>query len=678
MVHCRLVCSDPPRPVHFARKLRLAVAFAWSAVVFMPDGLRGQTQAELDLTGLTLEELSDLQVSTLTRRAQSVHKTAAAITVVTADEMRRTGLLEVPEALRLVPGFQVQRSIFDGWSISARGFADPFATKLLVLLDGRNVYTPFFAGVYWNEFALFPEDLDRIEVIRGPGASLWGANAVNGIVNVATKSAKNTLGSLASVSVESASTGKWAARRGERISDTLWIRVEAAGYEQALTLDELQSSGRETSYWGVRGGLRLDWEPTRDDDFVFQLNGATRRSAVEAFPARALPPISFKDDTQDVRVRWERRLDLDRGFTVQAYADASDRSAFPIPALIGAGNNIDLDTQLRWGTAGRHQFLTGVNWRRIDRQTEFANFVAVQQPRRISHVFSGFVQDDITVVPDRFTVTLGSKIEKHGDDDLEFLPTVRALWSVTPKHILWAAVSRAIRSPSDVERDVYLPFDSQFEGGLPTISVLVGNPAFDRETLRAYEAGFRFVPSATTSFEVAGYINEYDHLRSLRTEITTATFPFPARYRTFTFTNEANARAQGVEVSAKTRPADRLTLTATYTWQKLEISGNRPPLQLEPSSAVPRHQGSIRANVNLPHDWELDVSLFYVDPLKGVGVDRYWRADVRLGWRPTHALELSAGVQNLLDPEHREAPMTYERASTEVPRSVFGKVTWRF
>lgn len=648
-----------------------AIGRGW-VVVAASVAWAGSPPASIDLTELTIEELAAFNVATLTRKEQPVHETAAAVTIVTGDDLRRSGVDTVPEALRLVPGMHVARTDSNGWAISARGFSAAFATKMLVLFEGRTIYTPYLGGVFWEDFQHFTQDLQRIEVIRGPGASLWGANAVNGIVNVVSKPAKATQGALVSIRARTHEPTQAGVRYGGQHGANLWYRIELEGMD---TDAGATRDGDELRTHGVRAGTRADWEPTKDDRLSFHGHFIRR----EKLGGGARNPVWRVQSTAYAILRWDHRFSHNSDLTIQGFADSLRRKATSNPLADANGSTEDIDGQHRIKFGGRHDLLWGGNIRREGKDVTTGPLLQLRAPRTSKTHYSGFVQDEITLIPQRLRTTLGAKLEKHEELDREILPTSRFTWTPDARHTLWTAVSRAVRSPVDFERDFRVR--QQATPPTPTRPAtqtdVVGTQSVDREVMRAYEVGYRFMPRAASSIDVTAYIHDYGNLRTIRPVTRVIAGPPPLVLTELQFVNALAARSEGMEVAAKLRLHDDLRFIAGYSWQQIRYSGPLPDPRIDSSISSPKHMASLRAMWNLPRDWEVDVGLYYVDRLSFVTVPSYFRGDLRIGWRPRRELELSAGVQNAFDNRHREYPRTLERGSEDVARNVYLKLSWR-
>ncbi len=475
--------SAPARPASGGKRRRQPLArhrrtvrLAFAALVAVaPYAAAGaETPADVDFTALSLEELMDVEVTSVSKRPQRLADAAAAIFVITQEDIRRPGATNIPELLRMVPGVEVARIDANKWAVSVRGFNARFSNKLLVLIDGRSVYSPLFSSVFWDIHDLVLEDIERIEVIRGPGATMWGANAVNGVINIITRSAKDTQGALLSGGGGTEQRAFGTARYGGRIGDNLYYR----GYVKAAKLDDgALASGDDGAdgFHQSRSGFRLDWEP-RDEDTLtlagdlYRLDNGTTDASHPLF----VPPyLSTWDDRGkaeggSILANWSRHLSADAG-------------------LCGSADVIEADLQHDFSPLSGHRLVWGLGYRYTHTASDSTLYMRPSPANRSESLFSAFVQDEISLITDQLSLTLGSKFEHNDASGFEVQPTARLLWTPSPNHSLWAAVSRAVRTPSVSERDADLtavvipPGTPENPGPLPVEVALVGNDAIDSE-----------------------------------------------------------------------------------------------------------------------------------------------------------------------------------------------------
>ncbi len=646
-----------------------------------------------DLTQLGIEELMNVQVVSASKQAQRLADAASAVFVITQDDIRRSGATSVPEVLRLAPGVQVARIDGSKWAISIRGFNGRYANKLLVLVDGRSIYTPVFAGVYWEVQDLLLEDIERIEVIRGPGASLWGSNAVNGVINILTKRAADTRG-LVSVTAGSPENTIVGVRYSGALGDDARYRLYGKYLKQDGLLDR-QGRDAEDDWRLGSGGFRLDWAPSGRDSVSLQgglYDGAMRQNLT--VPSFAPPYAQLERDEAamsggHLQGRWERALsDTSRLSLQMFYQNQQRRDAITEFDV----DTFDFDLQHTFALGERNALIWGLGYRhyRDDyRQTTLASM----NPSQLDYgLFSAFVQDQISLVPRELELTLGARLERNDFTGWEFQPNARLLWTPHPRHRLWGAVSRAVRTPSRAEDGMTLDLVTYRAPPLnfPVLLVLRGDAAFDSETLTAYELGYRVLPSERLSLDIAAFYNDYDDLRaaSIRPDLATVVdgnLQIPSL-----FANALQGRTHGVELAANWRAADRWRLQLAYSFLRVSVE-NKPGISgtfafLE-TTAQPRHQVSLLSSVDLRDDLEFDLWLRYTDelPARNFGslgstpaVADYFSLNARLGWRPRKDLELSLVGTNLLGPTHFEFIQETYPFPEQVERNVYGQVKWSF
>ncbi len=647
------------------------------------------SEPQVDLTELSLEELMDVEVTSVSKRAEPISAAAAAVFVITQEDLRRSGATSIPEALRMVPGVEVARIDASKWAISARGFNGRFANKLLVLIDGRSVYTPLFSGVFWDVQDTLLEDVDRIEVIRGPGATLWGANAVNGVINIITRSARETQGGLLAAGGGTEEQGFAALRYGGALGESSSYRVYGKVFDRGS--GERLTGGAGADDWSMRrAGFRLDSKLAGGSDWMVE-GDLYEGEAGETLTLQSLqaPVPRTVDGEEEVAggyllSRWQRALSDTSDLKVQLYYDRTERLA---PLIDEERDTFDVELQHGFAPGFRHRLLWGLGYRRTADDIQGMAILSLFPARRTDDLASGFLQDEITLRPDRLWLTLGSKLEHNDYTGFEVQPNLRAVWTPRQHHTLWGAVSRAVRTPSRAEHDLRL--DAQvigpgqvFPGAPPAVVTSFGNPDYRSEELIAWELGYRVGLSPGLFFDLATFYNDYDRLRSTRTgqpflEVT----PTPHLVIPVRIGNDLEGETYGAELAADWRISKRWRWSAAYSLLVIQLQvppgGNASALGAEGQS--PRHQLFLRSSVDLAREVELDVSLRHVDELPSLEVDRYTTLDLRLGWRPRPDLELSLVGQNLLEGSHVEAaPEVIPTHPTAVERGVYGKVEWRF
>jgi iron complex outermembrane recepter protein len=638
--------------------------------------------AQTDFGNLSLEELMNVPL-TLSRTEETYSQVPAAAYVVTADEIRRKGATSIPDALRGVPGVEVARVDQHTWAVTARGFNDPFANKLLVMIDGRTVYTPLFSGVYWDVNDVVLEDVHHIEIIRGPGSTLWGANAVNGVINVVTKSAAQTQGTMLTAGGGIGERAFSTLRYGGEINKEAHYRVHVKYFnrDDTQTIPDLSDGEWEM----FRAGFRTDWTPgTEGKEGAFAANHITFQGDIyegevdQYFPTVFLNPVPRAPLIKDVQRtfggnllgRYVHRFSEEADLQVQTYYDRSVRK---IIIFDEERDTFDVDFQNRFPLGARNAIIWGMGYRVTADDTGGSQTISLSPEERTLHLFSSFVQDEITIVEDRFRLTLGSKLEHNDFTGWELQPGARALWTPATNQAVWASVTRAVRTPSRAEDDVRI--NAVLAPGIA--AAIFGDRAIESEKLIAYEAGYRVQPTSQLSFDVATFYNVYDELRTV--EFVPPPPGFAAAQRA---DNDMDGETYGVEIASQWRPVDWWYLRGSYSLLRMDLdreSDSNNPGSERIAGQSPKHQFSIGNGFDLPSDVEFDVNLRYVDALPALSVPSYFALDARLAWRPRPNLEFALIGQNLLDSRHPQfRPTTIRTLPVEVERAVFGKITWHF
>lgn len=633
-----------------------------------------------DLTRLSLEELMNIKITSVAKKPQRLSDSAAAVHVITKDDIRRSTATSIPELLRNVPGLNVARIDSNKWAISSRGFNGLYSNKLLVLIDGRSVYTPIFSGVFWDVQDTFIDDIERIEVVRGPGGSLWGANAVNGVINIITKNASETDGALARATIGTEERLNLAGRYGGSIGDNSNLRLFAKHIKRdggALANGDDGSDSTDIQ----RGGFRYDSKMTGGNTLMLQGEAyAGRMGHLVAFPTLTAPfTRTLSDDTrvngQFVLGRWEN----DSQLSIQTYFDRAERH--DIHAATET-NTLDIEVQKRRRLWQTHDVVVGGGYRLTLDSTGTTDQVFITPGKEAYHLASAFINDEITL-SDTLKLILGTKLEVNSFTGVEIQPSARTLWNVAPSNTLWASVSRAVRTPSRAADGVVM--NSTVTAGTPPVQARIfGSKDVESEELIAFELGLKSRPVPTLSIDVAVFYNIYDKL--LTTERGTAfaeATPAPAHaVLPFTFANNMSGEAHGIELSADWRSRKWLRLRGAYTLFELFLH-RRPGTGTVSNEAAekrdPRHQFSITAEMDLPRNVEFDINFRAVDRLSERDVRGYLSADARIAWSPVPNVELSIVGQNLLENRRREfKPEFLSTQVSEVERSVYGSVKISF
>ncbi len=613
----------------------------------------GIAQVEsVDLTELSLEELMNIEVSLASRKTEKVSDVAAAISVITCDEIEHSGVTTIAEALRMVPGFQVGKLDANKWAISSRGFNSLFANKLLVLIDGRSVYSPLFSGVFWEAQDMFLEDLDHIEVIRGPGATLWGANAVNGIINVISKNVRETQGGLLVTGIGTDEKQFAHFRYGGQIGKHVYYRMYGKYFKRDSYVD---ASGKEAfdDWDALRGGFRMDWDQSESNFFKLQgdiYNGKAGTKIV----VTTFDPYYTKFYGGNILGSWKHIYSEQSDFALQFYYDRVERIE---KNFIGGGyHTFDVDFQHRFQIHPRHSVVWGLEYRLTKDKMENSAIVMFDPPNRQYDLYSAFVQEEWKIRDEFLKLIIGSKFEHNDFTGFEVQPNMRMIWKPNDRNALWGAVSRAIRSPSRADHDMWTIF-------------IEGDRAFDSEELTAFELGSHHYPLANFYFDIAIFYNLYDKLQSFE--------PFKAA-------NNRGAKTYGAECSFDWSPYRKLRLRAAYTYLKINASlkeGSQYQYYDDIEGESPEHQVSFMAFINLPYQFDLNVWAKYVDQLSTsrMYIDDYFNIDICLTCRLFPGVEVSIVGQNLPDDHHPEfSTLSIPFVTTEVQRGIYGSVKWEF
>jgi iron complex outermembrane recepter protein len=672
-----------PKSIKIFRIVALELSLACAFIALPCVAADSTTNLQQDTNELTLQQLINIKITSVNKRETRLEDSPAAVTVITQDEIRRLGIEDIPDALRLVPGMDVAQINAHEWAVSARGFNDQFANKLLVLVDGRAVYTPSFGGVFWDVQDLPMADIDRIEVIRGPGATLWGANAVNGVVNIITKSAKDTQGLLVSQSLDNELRTDTTVRYGGTLATNLYYRAYVKYFNRDGFVD---SSGNDApdNWDSIRGGFRMDWQPSDENLFTLQGDGYDSTLHENADLVTSTAPYWQSVNTTDhdmggnILGRWTHHLSDTSQLSVQAYNDYLSEE---IASSIGRQDTVDLDAQHQFRLGGWNDIVWGLGYRCIFFDFLNSSYVSYNPQTRHDQLFNGFVQDEVTLVPDRLHFTAGTKVEHNDYTGFEVEPSARLAWTPTEKQTIWCAVSRAVRTPAvfNLTAQVNQPYLPS-----PPVSVIDSinpNPNLRSETLLSYEAGYRVEPLKNLSFDVAGYYNVYHDLI-----VYVPGTPYfnpnpPPGYIVVPVAtqNSGSGDTYGMELSAQWKPRDNWRLVASYSLfeQRLQPSAYLP-------HNAPEQQVQLQSYLDLTSTVEFNGTVSYVDSVTSLNISQptpipsYVRLDLGLVWRPAKSLELGIWGDNLLQSRHQEFASDTTTLLTEVPRSVMAKITFRF
>ena len=648
----------------------------------------GAQQAPPDLGNLSLDSLASTEITSVSRKEQTVGEAAAAIFVISSEDIRRSGLSNIAELLRTVPGLDVAEIDANKWSITARGFGERYPDKMLVLLDGRTLYSPLTSGVTWDVQETLLEDVERIEVIRGPGATLWGANAVNGVVNIITRKAKDTQGTLVSGAGAIQHRNSGAVRYGGGLGP--WGHYRFYGKYFDRDGSPTPSGGHGPDGWhDLRSGFRADWDHNATTTTTVQ--GDIYRGRVGTTVPGLLsisPPLTglFVDKTittgGNLLGRWTRTTDhLDT--TLQGYFDLASRDESGV--LGEFRHTFDLDAVERYHPGNRHEFIFGGDFRNNTDRTVGSLNISFNPAHRTTRLYGVFGQDEISLLPKKLKLTLGSKIEHNFYSGIAYQPNMRLIWIASERSSTWIAISRASENSSRTDSDVRTNNDVSVTGnGTITLASSFGTEHLAPENVIAYELGSRWSPDSRLAFDLATF---YNHYTNRHTDEPGTPFyeddPAPRHLVVPTYTaSHISGETHGLELLANGQPTHFWHLTASYTLFEIHLHQSAASLDFataeDSEGSTPTQKFQIHSLLNLPHRLEFDSALFHVGTLAGPGIKAYTRLDLRLGWRPNAAFELSGGGRNLLQAQHDEFGSGGLVQAEQVGRSAYLKANWRF
>ena len=661
------------------RKLFLSLIGLLTFLIGIPAAL---AQDNGDLHGLSMEDLMKVRVTTVSRVPTTRAMVPAAVDVITQDDIRRSGVTSIPEALRLAAGVQVSRIDENRWAIGIRGFTDQFSRSMLVMIDGRAVYSPLFAGTYWDVQDVLLEDVDRIEVIRGPGGTLWGANAVNGIINIITKSARDTQGGFVKAGAGSEERGLGEFRYGGKAGQNLFYRGYGKFFNRA---QEFHPRGTDFDYWRMgQVGFRTDWTTPQNQTLTIQADVYGGFSGELGVLTTYVPPFTQNIPKKapvnggNILGRWEGRLGRSSGFKLQMYYDRTHRDDTRFQE---ARNTGDIDFQHNFAPSENQEFAWGLGYRLSADATQSVPTLQFSPSSRTDSLYTAFVQDEIKLASERLHLTLGSKFEHNVYSGFDAQPSARAVWSFSPEQSLILSVARALRTPSWLEEDT--TSTSQLVAPnfpLPLFLRVVPNPQFRPEKLIAYEAGYRVRPVRQWFLTFSSFFNQHNDL--LSAELGTGFLenqPAPVHaVQPYSFGNGLHGNSHGFELISDIQAASWWRLRSSYSLLRIQLT--RDPgshdvsLERAGEGNSPEHQVHLQSSMDLPRDFQFDAVFRFVSRLPNQNVPAYATSDARLGWRrPNSKLELSLVGNNLDNPHHAEFG-----GGTEIRRSVYTQIAWRW
>ncbi|PIE63355.1 MAG: TonB-dependent receptor [Desulfobacter postgatei] len=672
----------------FLKKIILLLLFLSGLFSILP--VTCPASQNTDLTEFSIEELMEIKVTSVSKKSQRLSDSAAAIFVITREEIRRSGVTSIPEALRMAPGVNVARIDANKWAVNCRGFNSRFSPSLQVLVDGRSVYTPSFSGVYWEVTDVLLGDVDRIEVIRGPGATIWGSNAVNGVINIITRRANDTQGGFLQASAGSKEKNMVAARYGGTMGKDRFWRI----YAKHRARDDFQYLSGENAGddWQInQAGFRIDAQLSLTDNFTLQgdiydghihqnLYIYSQNINYNHTPPDYMDEFPVKTDVSggNIMGRWTKVLSGTSEMSVQIYYDAMYRSE---DILNEDRKNVDVEFQHHFGLGFKNDIIWELRLRHSSDDYSGSKVADVDPVRTSDLLYSAFIQDEISLLGDEIKLTIGSKFEHNDYTGLEIQPSTRLLWAPGEHHRLWAAVSRATRIPSRVEANalVYLcgkvQPKSPRNNPSPLYRRFVNNEDQAAETLWAWEAGYRFFPQQNLSIDLALFFNDYQNLRIYS--------PQDSNYDVV-LSNMSNARSWGAEIAVDLTTSRKTQWTLAYSLTYHDYDNDQ---DFEIDYGFTKHLVSLRGRFDLTENLTLDAWFRYVGKTQAnfvfsdtliYEIDDYANLDLRLGWKIRPDLEFFLTGQNLLQDRHLEFVQEAFSYAVEVPRSVYAGLTYKF
>jgi iron complex outermembrane receptor protein len=672
------------------RAARAALRLALLAALAVPVWPQDKTE---DLTSKSLEDLMNMEVTSVSKKEQKLSHTASAIFVITQEDIRRSGATNIPDLLRMVPGMDVGEINSSTWAVSARGFNQQFSNKLLVMIDRRIVYTATFAGVFWDTLDLPLEDIERIEVIRGPGGAVWGANAVNGVISIFTKKASETQGGLIEAGAGNIQQAFGMAQYGGALNSGTDYRVYTKYFDQYHQLDPFGQNGGD-GWHAVRSGFRVDSILSPKDSLMFEGDVSVGREGEYGFKLPSVTSPGFIAVGEQIDIAdgsfvsaWDHSLSSTSDTHFQLSYDRHMRDDPLNPEI---RNTLDLDFQHHFSWGNRQDIVWGLGYRYTPDQIKGSLTVSMNPVSRSLQVFDAFLQDELALIPHELYLTLGLKFEHNDYTGFEIMPDVRMAWTPTSRQTLWAAVSRDLRVPSRNDTNLVLNIGTG-PAGPPNLLRLLGNPNFKDERLIAYEFGYRTTLSEHLTFDLATYFNDYDGLQTTEpgTPFEELTPPPAHLVQPLTYENLMHGETHGAEVAVNWKATNRWTISPGYAFEQLHM--HTAPTSLDTQTAIfiegaaPRQSAQLRSHLDLPRGLAWDTSAYFVGrlihqgPLTNVAIPAYTRVDTGLTWKIGERIAFSVFGQNLVQDHHFEFEDTDGSIQNgQIKRSAYAKFTWRF
>ncbi len=676
--------TPPPSPGRWCRPSRILTPLCLLLIEITPV-FAATTEEYL---AMDLAQLMQVTITSVAKKPQTIADTPAAVHVISQEDIRRSGVTSIPEALTLAPGIQVTRISSSKWAISCRGFNGFISNKLLVLMDGRTVYNHAYNSTLWDGQNTLLEDIERIEVIRGPGGTIWGTNAVNGVINIITKKSQNTTGSLLRAGMGTGEKSMTGARQGFKLGQSAFGRLYVTGNnrDSGVLLGSDQDAFDDWN--NLHSGFRMDGTVGKNNDWTVQGDHYQTDSNQITFPFwLPAPPYlvtnydGYSSTGGNVVANWEHRTAKGDQFSAKAYYDASTlRAPFNDFSFV----TIDLDLQYKLDLNDRHNLTMGAGYRQVE--GDFTGQYQVIIPDQSNDLYSVFFQDEISLVRDKLSLFVGSKFENTVFTGNEWQPSARLLYKQDHQHSFWTSFTRAVRTPSMYESSgscVLFGLPSPYSDQPVRIN---GNPDLDSEILFAYEAGYRWQANPTLSTDLSLYYNDYDGIYTAIADPTSTT-------PNGNYAAIRKGKGYGAEITTLWQAKPWLSLAFTYSWQKLDVATKNGLTTTElinetfQSTNTPRHQASLRATIDLSSSWQVNSSLRYVDSIYGLSsldlqttipVPAYTVFDLNLIWKAKKNLEIMLAGQGLLDDSRLEYVSELFTPATEIERAIYAKVTWHF
>jgi iron complex outermembrane recepter protein len=644
-------------------------------------------QKQADLTGLSIEDLMTVQVTSVSKSEQSLSHAASAVFVITPDAIRRSGAKNIPDLLRMVPGMDVAQINANTWAVSVRGFNARFSNELLVLIDGRTVYTPTFGGVFWDVLDLPLQNILRIEVIRGPGASIWGANAVNGVINIITRNASESHGGLLVAGGGNVEQAFGTIQYGGRVGPRTDYRVYTKYLNQGPFPNDTNADGGD-GWRMLRGGFRSDSVLSSKDTLMLQGDLYSGReglptSEVVLDPAPSVQSLFLLTNLGGgfLQAVWNRTSSHHSNTSLQIYYDTYERN----DQLREGRQTIDLDFQNNFSAWRRQNIVWGGTYRYSVSRSDGGLGVSFVPPDLSTQLFSWFIQDEVVIVPDHLLLTFGARLEHNHYTGFGTMPSARVAWTPTERHTLWAAFSRTDRTPSEQDTALRANIGAfAGPGGIPVLVTLFGNPLVRNELSTDFEIGYRTMVSRQWSIDYAAY---YNHRGSQNTSEPSTPIlvetPLPHVVLPLITENLMHGETHGMEIALNWKAADRWTLSSGYAFEQIHMhlapSSRDTTSVSEAQGSSPVNAAQLRSHLALSSGLSWDTSAYFVGRLIDPMEPSYTRLDTTLSWQLGEKINLRLTGQNLLRDRHQEfVDPTGSTQSTLIKRSAYANAEWRF